>query len=79
MKKQEKGKKNLSQMDRKIKEYSKKEIDEIVKKYWGKIDKDYSKEQVKYIVYCAICKKEFADFCKMREKERKKEIRRNNK
>ena len=57
MKKKEKRKKNLSQINRKIKEYSEKEIREIVKKYWGKINKDYSKKQVKYIIYCAICKK----------------------
>lgn len=57
----------------KINEYSKEKQKEIVENYWGKIPEEYTSEQIAYVIYTSICKKEFDEFCKEREEERKKE------
>ena len=56
----------------KINEYSKEEQLKIVEDYWGKMTEEYTQEQIDYIIYTSICKKEIDEFCKMREEERKK-------
>ena len=56
----------------KINEYSKEEQKEIVENYWGRITEKYTPEQIEYITYYAICKKEIDEFCRKREEERKK-------
>ena len=56
----------------KINEYSKEEQLKIVEDYWGRMTEEYTQEQIEYIIYTSICKKEIDEFCKMREEERKK-------
>ena len=56
----------------KINEYSKEEQLKIVEDYWGRMTEGYTQEQIEYIIYTSICKKEIDEFCKKREEERKK-------